>query len=154
MAQVERRELYDEPTSALVFAVSSMVRAHRDRVEDAQVDRKRATDLLTILEDQAPWFEAEARIALARAALRLGDVTGARTVLGEASRTVSRARQSASSMIEPSAKPPVASTSQSARCSMSRAAAFARTATAVPAGTVPAFSISAQAASSTRSQVS
>jgi len=91
MAQVERRELYGEPTSALVFAVSAMVRAHRDRVEDAQADRKRAIDLLTTLEDQAPWFEAEARIALARTALRLGDVTGARTVLGEASRTVSRA---------------------------------------------------------------
>ena len=40
--------------------------------------------LLTALEDQAPWFEAEVRIALARAALRLGDVTGARTLLAEA----------------------------------------------------------------------
>jgi LuxR family maltose regulon positive regulatory protein len=91
MAQVERRELFHEPASALVFAVSALVRAHRDRVEDAQADRKRATDLLTALEDQAPWFEAEVRIALARAALRLGDVTGARTLLAEASRTVSRA---------------------------------------------------------------
>ena len=40
------------------------------------------------------------------------------------------------------------------RAGSSLPAAFARTAAVVPAGTVPAFSISAQAASSTRSQVS
>ena len=40
------------------------------------------------------------------------------------------------------------------RAGSSLPAAFARTAAVVPAGTVPAFSIAAQAASSTRSQVS
>ena len=95
MAQVERRELCREPASALVFAVSALVRAHRDRVEDAQADRERAIDLLTALEDHAPWFEVEVRIALARAALRLGDVTGARTLLAEASRAARRARRPA-----------------------------------------------------------
>ena len=36
-----------------------------------------------------PWYDAEVRVVLARAALRLGDVTGTRTLLGEASRALS-----------------------------------------------------------------
>ena len=51
MAQVERRELADDPACALVFAVSALVRAHRDRVEHAQADRRRATELLAALVD-------------------------------------------------------------------------------------------------------
>ena len=35
------------PTCALVFAVSAFVRAHRDRVDEAQADRRRASELLT-----------------------------------------------------------------------------------------------------------
>jgi LuxR family maltose regulon positive regulatory protein len=89
-AQVERLGLSDSPTCALVYAVSALVRAHRDRVEDAQDDRRRATDLLTTLVDSVPWYEIETRIALARAALRLGDVTGTRTLLGEAARMLAR----------------------------------------------------------------
>jgi LuxR family transcriptional regulator, maltose regulon positive regulatory protein len=89
-SQVERVGLAEHPTSALVFAVSALVRAHRDRVEDAQADRRRATDLLTRLVDYVPWYDVEARVALARAALRLGDVTGARTLLAEASRALAR----------------------------------------------------------------
>lgn len=89
-SQVERAGLADHPTAALVFAVSALVRSHRDRVEDAQADRRRASDLLTRLVDYVGWYDAEARVALARAALRLGDVTGTRTLLGEASRAVAR----------------------------------------------------------------
>ena len=33
-----------------------------------------------------PWYDAEVRLVLARAALRLGDVTGTRTLLAEAAR--------------------------------------------------------------------
>ena len=85
-AQVERVGLDGHPTCAIVFAVSALVRAHRDRVEDAQADRRRAIDLLTQLVDYIPWYDIEARVVLARAALRLGDVTGTRTLLAEASR--------------------------------------------------------------------
>ncbi len=88
-AQVDRVGLEGNPTAALVFAVSALVRAHRERVEDAQADRRRAVELLTALVDYVPWYDAEARVVLARAALRLGDVTGTRTLLGEASRALS-----------------------------------------------------------------
>jgi LuxR family maltose regulon positive regulatory protein len=85
-SQVERVGLDAHPTCALVFAVSAFVRAHRDRVEDAQSDRRRATELLTQLVDYVPWYDGEVRLVLARTALRLGDVTGTRTLLAEAAR--------------------------------------------------------------------
>ena len=91
-AQAERLGLADSPTCALVYAVSALVRAHRDRVEDAQADRHRATDLQARLVDYLPWYEIETRVVLARTALRLGDVTGTRTLLGEASRLLERTR--------------------------------------------------------------
>ncbi len=89
-SQLDRVGLQSHPTSALVYAVSALVRAHRDRVEDAQADRRRAIELLTALVDFVPWYDIEARVVLARAALRLGDVTGTRTLLAEASRELSR----------------------------------------------------------------
>ena len=94
-AQVERMDLAGSPTCALVYAVSALVRAHRDRVEDAQADRRKAIELLTQLVDYIPWYEVETRIVLARTALRLGDVTGTRTLLGEASRMLARADDAA-----------------------------------------------------------
>jgi LuxR family transcriptional regulator, maltose regulon positive regulatory protein len=39
--------------------------------------------------DYVPWYDAEARVVLARAALRLGDVTGTRMLLAQASRALS-----------------------------------------------------------------
>jgi LuxR family maltose regulon positive regulatory protein len=87
-SQVERVGVDDHPTSALVYAVSALVRAHRDRVEEAQADRRRAARLLSRLVDYVPWYVVEARVVLARAALRLGDVTGSRTLLAEASRAL------------------------------------------------------------------
>jgi LuxR family maltose regulon positive regulatory protein len=89
-AQLERLGLTSAPTCALVYAVSSLVRAHRDRVDDAQADRRKAIELLAALVDYVPWYEVETRIVLARTALRLGDVTGTRTLLGEASRMLGR----------------------------------------------------------------
>jgi LuxR family maltose regulon positive regulatory protein len=85
-SQVERVGLDGHPTCALVFAVSALVRAHRERVEDAQADRRRAAELLTQLIDYVPWYDGEVRLVLARTALRLGDVTGTRTLLAEAAR--------------------------------------------------------------------
>jgi LuxR family maltose regulon positive regulatory protein len=91
-AQVERVGLGDHPPCALVFAVSALVRAHRDRVEDAQADRRRASELLTFLVDHVAWYDAETRVVLARAALRLGDVAGTRALLHEATRMLARAQ--------------------------------------------------------------
>jgi LuxR family maltose regulon positive regulatory protein len=89
-AQAEWSGLDGYPARSLVYAVSALVRAHRDRVEDAQADRRQATELLAALVDYVPWFEVETRVVLARAALRLGDVTGTRALLGEASRLLPR----------------------------------------------------------------
>jgi LuxR family transcriptional regulator, maltose regulon positive regulatory protein len=95
MAQVERRGLAENPTCALVYAVSALVRAHRDRVDDAQRDRRQATELLAMLEDHVPWYEIETRVVLARATLRLGDVAGTRSMLTEAARMPARTRDAA-----------------------------------------------------------
>jgi LuxR family maltose regulon positive regulatory protein len=92
-AQIERLELGQVSTCSLVFAVSALIRAAQARVEDAQADRHRATALLVKLEDYAPWYEVETRIVLARTALRLGDVTGTRALLGEVERLLPRTRE-------------------------------------------------------------
>ena len=85
-SQVESVGLGGYPVCALVFAVSALVRAHRERVEPAQEDRRIAQRLLESLVDGPPWLEIEARIALARATLRLGDVVATRTLLADAER--------------------------------------------------------------------
>ncbi len=84
--QVERHGLSSYPTAALTFAVSANVRAHAGRVDEGKRDARRAAQLLGRLSDFIPWYEAETRIMLARAALRLADVAAARTLLAEASR--------------------------------------------------------------------
>ena len=94
-SQVERSPLADYPASALVYAVSALVRAHRERVEAAQADRQQALTLLVELVDGPPWYELETRVALARATLRLGDVVGTRTLLAEARRLLPEIADSA-----------------------------------------------------------
>jgi LuxR family maltose regulon positive regulatory protein len=86
-AQVEHYGLGDYPTSAVVFAVSAAVRARRGRVEDAQTDMRAAQSLLDRLTDFIPWYEAETRLALAAAALRLSDIARARELIASAERT-------------------------------------------------------------------
>ena len=93
-AQVERVGLGDEPMCALVFASSALDRAYRGRVEEARRDVREGTRLLGMLAGFAPWYEAETRLLLARAALRLGDVVGARTLLADAASLVPRVRDS------------------------------------------------------------
>jgi len=83
-AQVEGAGLETYPTSALVYAVSALVRAHRERVEAAQDDRRVALELLDRMVDAAPWYAVEVRVALARATLRLGDAVGSRELLTRA----------------------------------------------------------------------
>ena len=85
-AQVERTGIGRYPTSALVYAVSALVRAYRERVEAAQDDRRYALELMARLVDAPPWYAVEVRVALARTTLRLGDVAGTRALLGEAER--------------------------------------------------------------------
>jgi LuxR family maltose regulon positive regulatory protein len=85
-ALVQRSDLADSPAAALVFAVSAVARAHRGQVEEAIADQRRALKLLARLRDFAPWYDAETRIVLARAALRLSDPVSARGLLAEASR--------------------------------------------------------------------
>ena len=83
-AQVVRSGLSSYPTAALVFAVASDVEAQIGRVEASQSDAREAAGLLERLVDFSPWYEAECRIALARAALRLSDARQARELLEEA----------------------------------------------------------------------
>jgi LuxR family transcriptional regulator, maltose regulon positive regulatory protein len=88
--QVERLALREHPLCALVLAASALDRAQRGRVDDARRDLADGSRMLAVLTDVATWYDAETRLLLARAALRLGDVVGARTLLAEASRIVPR----------------------------------------------------------------
>jgi LuxR family transcriptional regulator, maltose regulon positive regulatory protein len=89
-AQVDHYGLAGYPTSALVFAVSAAVRARRERLDEARDDLRHAVRLLEQLVDYYPWYEGEARVALARSALSLGDVPGARDHIAAASRAARR----------------------------------------------------------------
>jgi LuxR family transcriptional regulator, maltose regulon positive regulatory protein len=89
-AQVERSATAGYATSALVYAVSADVQAHLGRVETSQGDARAATGLLAKLVDFAAWYQAECRIALARAAVRMSAPTEARTLLNEAAAQLER----------------------------------------------------------------
>jgi LuxR family transcriptional regulator, maltose regulon positive regulatory protein len=88
--QIERQGLASYPTSALTFAVSADVHSHVGHVDEGKRDARRAAHLLTRLSDFIPWYEAETRIMLARAALTLADVAAARRLLSEASQLARR----------------------------------------------------------------
>jgi LuxR family maltose regulon positive regulatory protein len=90
LAQVDHYGLRGFPTSALVFAVSAMIRARRGRVDEAQSDAREARRLLDVLTDFLPWYEVETRLALASAAIRLGDAPGARELIAAAGRFARR----------------------------------------------------------------
>ena len=90
VGQVERHGLSSYPSSALTFAVSAHLRSDIGHVDEGKRDARRAAHLLSSMSDFIPWYEAETRIALARAALRLADVRAARTLLAEASQLARR----------------------------------------------------------------
>ena len=74
-----------------MLAVSALVRAQRGRVDGRGRGRPRSRALLCEqLVDVAPWYELEVQLALARAALRLSDVNGARAQLAAAHRLAAR----------------------------------------------------------------
>lgn len=88
--QVERVGLGDERASALVLAASALDRAHRGRIDEAQRDLRGGLRLLGRPAELTPWYEAETRVLLGRAAIRLGDVVGARALLADATRLARR----------------------------------------------------------------
>jgi LuxR family maltose regulon positive regulatory protein len=88
--QVEHNGLEDYPTSALVYAASAAVRARRGRVGEANDDLRHAMRLVDALPDFAPWYTAEVRVTLARAAVRLSDVAAARDLIAAARRDARR----------------------------------------------------------------
>ncbi len=87
-AQIERSGLGDYTTAALVAAVSAFVRSRRGMAEEAAADLRTGVRLMRRLDQFAVWYEAQARIVLARAASRLDQVGLAQDLLGEARRLV------------------------------------------------------------------
>jgi LuxR family transcriptional regulator, maltose regulon positive regulatory protein len=84
--QIERTGLGEYPTMALGLAVSALVSSHVGNVAKAATDMKLASRLLEMLDEFAPWYEAETRIVLARTAARLDDPPAATALLDEAAR--------------------------------------------------------------------
>ena len=91
MAQVRRAGLEPCPMAALPFAASAELRSRRGDVEDATAALRHALGLLTRVTDPSPWYEAECRVLMARAALRLGAPGDAAELLDEAGGALDRA---------------------------------------------------------------
>ena len=89
-SRVQGCGLADYPIVALVYAVSALTLARGGRVEDAHRDLRTASMLAARLVDFLPWYEAQTRVALARASLGLSDVAGARARLAGGARMVRR----------------------------------------------------------------
>jgi LuxR family maltose regulon positive regulatory protein len=90
-SQVEHSGLSDYPNMALVFATAADYHARRGQVEEAASEMSDALGLLAMLDDDyIPWYQVEVRGVLARVALRLSDVPGARKLLTEARRFLRR----------------------------------------------------------------
>ena len=88
--QVRRCGLSEYPSVVIVFAASALVDSHDGRVERAQADSADAKRLLELLTDFPPWYEAEARLVLFRACIRLDGLDSARVLLDEASLFIER----------------------------------------------------------------
>jgi LuxR family maltose regulon positive regulatory protein len=89
-SRVQGCGLADYPIVAVVYAVSALTLARGGRVEDAHRDLRTASTLAARLVDFLPWYEAQTRVALARASLGLSDVAGARSRLPGGARLVRR----------------------------------------------------------------
>jgi LuxR family maltose regulon positive regulatory protein len=72
--QVERCGIAEYPAMALVFATRAAVSAAAGRSEKARANLDRGSRMLNQLNGFPPWYETEARIALAGACLHLGDL--------------------------------------------------------------------------------
>jgi LuxR family transcriptional regulator, maltose regulon positive regulatory protein len=89
-AQVKRSGLEACPMVALPIAVSAELRARREQVTEAASEIRRALGLLTQIVDPSPWYEAECRIVMARAVLRVNGPAAAAGLLEEAPRALDR----------------------------------------------------------------
>ncbi|HEY4427123.1 MAG TPA: AAA family ATPase [Solirubrobacteraceae bacterium] len=78
------------PLASLVLAVSAWVVGHEGHADDAKRHLSMAIQLLETFDGFVPWYEVEARVLLARASIRLADVTVARGLLAQASRHARR----------------------------------------------------------------
>ncbi len=90
-ATVQRYGIDGHETQALVIAVTALIKARRGRVNDAVTAARQAAALIAAITGMSSWYEAEARIVLARALLQLDDFAGARRWLDEAEPHVRRA---------------------------------------------------------------
>jgi LuxR family transcriptional regulator, maltose regulon positive regulatory protein len=89
-SQVDRYGLGQYGTTALVFAASAVIRAHRGRVDAAREDLQEAVRLQHALTDFAPCYDADVSVLVARAALRLSDLGVAQDHLAHAARVLDR----------------------------------------------------------------
>jgi LuxR family maltose regulon positive regulatory protein len=89
---VDEHGIGEHPMSALVFAAVAAVDIRGGGVDAAKAAVSRCLRLFDRLDDSLSWYGAEVRILLARAALVLGDVAGARELLADASRLGRRTR--------------------------------------------------------------
>lgn len=94
IAQIRRCGLEQCPAVALPMAVSAELRARRGQVTEATSEVREALGLLKRITDPSPWYTAECRIVLARAALRLKGPAAAGELLGEARAALGRAPDS------------------------------------------------------------
>jgi LuxR family transcriptional regulator, maltose regulon positive regulatory protein len=90
VAQVRRAGLELCPIVALPFAASADLRSRRGELEEARTELRQALGLLRRVTDPSPWYEAECRILMARAVLRLGGLAAAAEHLDEAGRALRR----------------------------------------------------------------
>ncbi len=80
-----------DPAGALAPAVAALVAIHRGYADEAKQSINAVSHLLEDLGDHMPWYEVEVLILTARASTRLGEISGARALLAQASRRARRA---------------------------------------------------------------
>jgi len=85
-AQIERVGLAGYPVMAIAIATSALTRARQGRVVEATANLATAKRLLEELDHFAPWYEIETKLALSRAATRLGRHGEAEAFLAAAAR--------------------------------------------------------------------
>jgi LuxR family transcriptional regulator, maltose regulon positive regulatory protein len=89
-AQVERGELGDCPSVALVYTVSAALRARSGQPAEATGDLHHGLRLLGEMTEPSPWYEVECRIIAAQATLRLNRPTAARELLAQTAQSARR----------------------------------------------------------------
>jgi LuxR family maltose regulon positive regulatory protein len=89
-AVMARHSLCAYPIAALTYAVRADLLARVGRVDESKREAGSAARLLGRLGEFIPWYGAEARVSLARAMVRLGDVAQARALLAQSSRLARR----------------------------------------------------------------